>query len=150
MDKKLSVMKCCKGKTSSTTPPSSVSAPTGALTHTHTHGVKNTHTPLPKAHYLNPHLHLPLTLSSHLSPPSTHYSLITYMPPLSSPPPVPSLRLVVSLAPCRSARCAVSNSPCGTGLLTFHCTLRREGFLSLLTRRHSSSAVTARGAPWVG
>lgn len=60
-------------------------------------------------------------------PPQTHYSLTTYLPQLSSPPPNPQFSVDVKVG------VVVSNSPSDTGLLTFHCTLRIEGFLWILT-----------------
>lgn len=160
--KKLNVMKCCKGKTSSTTPCTPPSAPNlwAQLTHTvEFQALGHTYTRL-IAHYLS----LPPYLL--LSPPPTHYSLTTYLPRRSGPPPVlssshphslPAGRLSVEV----EVGSVVSNSPGDTGLLTFCCTLRKEGFFSPLTniaphqswrlRVHSGAAAwpwTARR--WVG
>lgn len=71
-------------------------------------------------------------------PTPTHYSLTTYLLPRSGPPPVlssshshslPAGQLSVDV----KVGSVVSNSPSDTGLLTFCCTLRKEGFFSLLT-----------------
>lgn len=138
--------KCCKGKTSSTTPPLSLCLSLSCLPSqaelTHTLGFQTPgHTyMLPIAHYLNLPLHLPLTLSSRPPP----FRLITPSPPIchSSPAlhlfsPLVSFSLVFPptgrLSVDVREGSVVSNSPSDTGLLTFRCTLRKEGFLSLLT-----------------
>lgn len=110
--KKLNVMKCCKGKTSSMPPPTPITAHTHTPTHTHTRVHRDFKTPglahtLPVAHYLNLPFQLPLTLSSCL-PPSTYYSLTAYLPLLSSRSPALHLFFPLvsfSLAPPRSALC---------------------------------------------
>lgn len=108
---------------------------------------------LPIAHYLNLPLHLPLTLSAR--PPHSdtllphHLSATALQPSACSLPSsrscsLPAGQLTVDV----KVGSVVSNSPSDTGLLTFHCTLRKEGFLFPPQRRHSSSAVTAPGAFW--
>lgn len=142
MDKKLNVMKCCKGKTSSTTPPCSLSLLPSLPSRAHAHtGISNTGT----------HIHVPYSpLPQPASPPppdpvisSSPLRLITPSPPIchSSPAlhlffPLVSLSLAFPtgrLSVDVKEGSVVSNSPSDTGLLTFHCTLRKEGFLSLHT-----------------
>lgn len=93
---------------------------------------------LPTAHYLNLPLHLPLTLSSRPPPSDSllphHLSATALQPSTCSLPSsrsrsLPAGRLSVDV----KVGGVVSNSPSDTGLLTFHCTLRIEGFLCLLT-----------------
>lgn len=134
-------MKCCEGKTSSTSPP----------THTHTaisNGRTHIHTPyspLPQPATVPPPD--PVIPSSPLrlitpSPPICHSSPnLHLLSPLSRSRLLPAGRLSVDV----KVGGVVSNSPSDTGFLTFHCTLR----ISLPPhRRRSSSAVTAPGAFW--
>lgn len=96
--------------------------------HTHTHA-HTPYSPLPQpAPAPPPDPVIPF------SPPPTHYSLSTYLPQLSGPPPVPSPRSLPAgwLSVDVKVGGVVSNSPSDTRLLTFCCTLRIEGFLCLL------------------
>lgn len=134
--------------------------PTTAHTHTHKWGLQ---TPglahmLPIAHYLNLPLQLPLTLSS-CPPPSDsllphRLSTAALQPstcslPLSRSRSLPAGRLSDDV----KVGNMVSNSPSDTGLLTFHCTLRKEGFFSSITPHRLWRLPVHCGAsarPWTG
>lgn len=76
----------------------------------------------------------PVSTPLMLSSPSTHYSLTTYLPQASSPPPVLPFVLFPADQPSVDVKTGsvVCNSSSDTGLLTFCCTWRGERFFSLL------------------
>lgn len=131
-------MKCCMGKTSSMTPSPPTSPPlqperrhTNARTHIHA-----PNSPLPQP--ASPPPPDPVIPSSSPQPPNSllphHLSAAVLQPSTCSLSSLhscsfPAGRLSVDV----KAGSVVSNSPSDTGLLTFHCTLRKEGFFSLLT-----------------
>lgn len=167
--KKLNVMKCCKGKTSSMpTPPRD--PPQTQHRHTHTHTYARAHRDFKRQDLHTPPCS-PLPQPASPAPPdpvilSSPVRLITPSPPIYRCSPVALQSSTCSLPSSHSrslptgrlsvdvtAGNVVSNSPSDTGLLTFHCTLRKEGFFSGITPHRLWRLPVHSGAlawPWTG